>query len=244
MLPLTVSWLPCVSKASQFLYLIQSSLNIQICNISYPMKKGICQHKKETHNTCRTLWNCHLLQIYFLKWMNSFMNESHKQQLKILGVWTLRSWKSLKFNQLLTMDTDVLYHIIFILWFRGRMKGYHESSLEHIYKILTKSSSLVKVSELQELTDCKPWKFKLQELAWGCQLLLPQFWLNELSFDPKAPVQPKHITEWMTTAISALFVETRTHQESIVKVIKKDKLSITNKKQENLPDPVCTRNSV
>lgn len=156
MLPLPVSWLPCVSKAFQFLYLIQSSLNIQICNISYPMKKGICQHKKEKHNTCRTLWNCHLLQIYFLKWINSFMNESHKQQLKILGVWTLRSWKSLKFNQLLTMDTDVLYHIIFILWFRGRMKGYHESSLEHIYKILTKSSTLVKVSELQELTDCNP----------------------------------------------------------------------------------------
>jgi len=52
-------------------------------------------------------------------------------------------------------------------------------------------------------------------------LLLPQFWLNELSFDPKAPVQPKHIKAWMTTAISAVFAETRTHQESIVKVIKK-----------------------
>lgn len=46
----------------------------------------------------------------------------------------------------------------------------------------------------------------------------------------------------MTTAISAVFAETRTHQESTVKVIKKAKLSITNKNQENLSDPVCTRN--
>lgn len=46
----------------------------------------------------------------------------------------------------------------------------------------------------------------------------------------------------MTTAISAVFAETGTHHESIVKVIKKAKLSITNKKQENLSDPVCTRN--
>lgn len=37
--------------------------------------------------------------------------------------------------------------------------------------------------------------------------------MNELSFDPEAPVQPKHITEWMTTAISVVFVEARTHQE-------------------------------
>lgn len=72
---------------------------------------------------------------------------------------------------------------------------------------------------------------------------LLQFWLNELSLDPKAPVQPKHIKELMTTAISAVFVETRTHQESIVKVIKKAKLSITNKTQENVSDPVCTRNA-
>lgn len=73
-------------------------------------------------------------------------------------------------------------------------------------------------------------------------MLLPEFWLNELSFDPKASVQPKHIKEWMTTAISAVFAETGTHQESTVKVIKKAKLSITNKNQENLSDPVCTRN--
>lgn len=46
----------------------------------------------------------------------------------------------------------------------------------------------------------------------------------------------------MTTAISAVFAETGTHQESTVKVIKKAKLSITNKNQENLSDPVCTRN--
>lgn len=204
------------------------------------MKKGICQHKKETHNTCLSLWNCHLLQFNFLEWMNSFVNESYKQQLKIPSVWTLRSWKLLKFNQFLTMDTATLCHI-FILWFKGRMEGYHQSSLGYIYKILTKSNVLVKGSELQGL---QPWKCKLQELAWGWQLLLPQFWLNELSFDPKAPVQPKHITEWMTTAISAVFVETRTHQESILKVIKKDKLSITNKNQESLSDPVCTRNCV
>lgn len=63
-----------------------------------------------------------------------------------------------------------------------------------------------------------------------------------LSFDPKAPDQPKHIKEWMTTTISAVFAETRTHQESIVKVIKKVKLSITNKNQENLSDPLCRRN--
>lgn len=75
-------------------------------------------------------------------------------------------------------------------------------------------------------------------------MLLPQFWLNEPSFDPKAPVQPKHITEWMPTAISALFVETGTHQESTANVIKKDKLAITNKNQQNLSDPVCARNCI
>lgn len=73
-------------------------------------------------------------------------------------------------------------------------------------------------------------------------MLLPQFWLNKLSFDPKAPVQLKHIKEWMTTAISAVFAGTRTHQESTMEEIEKVKLSITNKNQENLSDPFCRRN--